>query len=507
MTIVRTVSAIGLAAGWMVPTLAQHLDRPSDPIVVSGALLSEFAGSAVDRIVAFRYASGWVQIPLQVDERKRVDYGEVYGLGSVGLETIAYVDALTYTGPDHDPAFDADDELVFMAREAGQPAPRNVPPPRGTLAGTGTEVEISDPLNSRTAFVYLFRSDGSLSQDAGRDAVDYVFVLLAGSYLEKYNTLDGPNPEDSTAWSAAYRSHFSDRWVHDEMNVFAGGASGVDILDRHKAMFAPGDCSRTEDTFSDGQGAFFANKDGAVRCIRSYMGANSGPLTQRDHFFYHQRQDIITYLRVHPIPSIMDVFDYTPAATGMRYFNNLNTGGVVVDGVPDSVRPGSTRWEMVTGSQGTLILAGWIETNIPFFSRTSYYSDNSTPSIRQCTGDAYEYATSGIYVDRLIPNTDPLLGGAYDLVGLRIIYYEPPHQTPETAALRERQARTPLRLTLRRYLECPTDLNGDGRIDQADLATLLAAYGASDDGDTDGDGDTDLADLALLLAWFGRTCP
>jgi hypothetical protein len=54
--------------------------------------------------------------------------------------------------------------------------------------------------------------------------------------------------------------------------------------------------------------------------------------------------------------------------------------------------------------------------------------------------------------------------------------------------------------------DCPSDLNGDGKVDQADLATLLAAFGWTADGDVDGDGDTDQADLAQLLSDFGETC-
>ena len=102
----------------------------------------------------------------------------------------------------------------------------------------------------------------------------------------------------------------------------------MDILDRAKAQFAPGNCGRSEDTFNDAEGAFIANKSGPVRAIRSYIGANSGPLTQREHIFYERREDIRTFLRVHAIPGIMDYFDYSPAASGMTYKNNVNTGGV-----------------------------------------------------------------------------------------------------------------------------------------------------------------------------------
>ncbi len=68
-------------------------------------------------------------------------------------------------------------------------------------------------------------------------------------------------------------------------------------------------------------------------------------------------------------------------------------------------------------------------------------------------------------------------------------------------------------LVLIAYGFCPGDANGDGLVDLADLAVLLAAYGTSaGDGnfnanaDFDFNGRIDLADLAALLARFGRQC-
>ena len=234
-------------------------------------------------------------------------------------------------------------------------------------------------------------------------------------------------------------------------------------------MFGPGVCQRTEDTFSNGEGSFFANISGPVRSIRSYMGANSGPLTQREHIFYEGRQDIGTFLRVHAIPGVMDLYDYSPDATGMTYHNDLNPLGVTVDGSPDAVSPGDIQWEMVTGAQGSVIVAHSVETDIPDFTHTSYYSDDTTPGVTQCTGDAFEYATSGLWINVGIPNTDPSQGAYNVLRATRVVYYEPPGQTAADAELRFDQATTPLALATAPLPEAACsdgfDNDGDGLID------------------------------------------
>jgi hypothetical protein len=241
------------------------------------------------------------------------------------------------------------------------------------------------------------------------------------------------------------------------------------------------------------------------------MGANSGPFTQRLHLFYPRRQDVITFLRVHAISGMMDLYDYAPAATGMTYDNDLNTGGATVDGQPETLIPGSIAWEMVTGDPGTVIISHSVTTDIDPFAYTSYYSDDDTPSVTQCTGDAFEYATSGLWIDSGIPNTDPYLGAHNILVAQRTVYYDAPGQPVATAAQCHTEAQSPLVATAYAYPPLAGDCNRDGLVDAADFPLFADCLSGAEVpvstgcecADDDGDGDADLPDFAVIQRAFG----
>jgi hypothetical protein len=430
---VTAVGALAAALLLAAPGAANDLGRDREPIVLLGSSFPDLTGAPPELLVGFAYDGGWVQIPIQVDERAVFDFGTIYGGSPSGYTVLTYADTSTFTGADPDPTFDANDELVVMASDAGVRSAAGSEP-SGTVQGSGVELAITNPVTSAVAYVYLFQSDGSLDPGNGEVRVAYAFDLLSGPYKTTYNTSSGPNPEDTDVTSPVYAVHFSDRWIRNETRVTEAGATGIDILDRHKNLFAPGNCTRSENTFSNGEGAFIVNHGGALRVLRAYVGANSGPTTHRVHAFYEEREDIVTVLRVHPISGVMDYFDYSAAAAGMTYRDDLNPGGVLIDGTPDGVLSGPKAWEMVTGPQGTLAVVPGILTDIPGFTYTSYYSDDTTPPNTQCTGDPYEYGASGIWVNHSIPNTDPALGAYYVFEGHRRVAYGPPSQGVEFAS-------------------------------------------------------------------------
>ena len=435
-------------------------DRERDAVVLTGDSIPGLAGIAPDSLVAFRHAgSGWRQIPVQVDERHDLNLRTLYTSSPPGGQdavwTNAYSDPGTLSGADPNPMIDADDEIALMAVDAGPKAPASYGSvPDGMESDRATEVRVGDPLGG-AGFVYLFEAKDPGDQTAGQDYVDYDFNLLAGDYLSNYDFANGPNPEASSVETDYYSTGHSDRWIDDELRLRTAGSTGVDIIDREKAQFGPGICGRSTDTFSNGEGSFIANRDGPVRAIRSYIGANSGPYTQRESVFYERHQETRTFLRVHSVRGIMQFTDYSPEATGMTYRNASNPGGVTIDGQPDSPVPGLPAgtldgrpfWEQVSGPQGSLDVITRLETDIEGLGVTSYYLDDATPEAAgevQCTGDSAAYGTSGSWINTGIANTDPRRDVFGTLSVRKSVFYEAPEASVARAEDRRSGVEKPL---------------------------------------------------------------
>jgi hypothetical protein len=432
-----------------IPVSAQTstLNRPNDPVVITGAQLPSFSSLTINQIVGFKFVNGaWLQIPIQVDEKALLDIVKPYGplATQAGYPPSAsnpkitfYCDANTYTGADPIITFDTDDELVFMAKDAG--GQKNGTFPAGVINTSCQQVTITDPLGG-TGYVYLFQNGGALQQGAGIGYVTYASNLSATTGFPA--NLNGPNAENTTITTSKYSWHFAAEWVSNECKLVVGNNSN--ILDRHKNFFSNGSCLRNEETFTAGENAYITAKAGPIRVIRSYMGANSGPLTQRTHLFYEGRHDIATDLRVHNIVSIYDAFDYNSAANGMVYRNNLNVNGVTINGQQDAVTLGDVQWEQVSGNQGTISIIHRRITTLTAAEATitSYYDDNSANPASHCTGDGQAWGTSGIGI--IFGNgsicTDPMGNGCAGFQWLRnlqtrrIVYADAPNGAATTAS-------------------------------------------------------------------------
>jgi hypothetical protein len=349
-------------------------------------------------LVAYKWNAGsasWAEVPVQVDERFP------YFLANANSEFAMYSavdEELTYawdterwkmtagtcftafpagasTMADPVPTLDDDDEIAFMADDAGARAPA-LSRPTGTT-GERQEIALVDPLHpTKKRFVYLFLKttgatapgyvtytrDGNADEWIDKDTFDPSDPEKLGSS----NTGYGPNlsgtvcdgtatsrsstdrfPRDGvTVTTNAYTWRATGRWMVRAMQVANAGGYGPDLIDRWKgrAFQQSPDSSISVVGFEDEQvnweanSALLGERVGPVRAIRETWGADSGTNVTKTETFY---RDAVTYryrVRVHPIPpdGLYTSWDYN-ANVATTYYNAFKPNGVAIDGVNDDV--------------------------------------------------------------------------------------------------------------------------------------------------------------------------
>ncbi|NJL75723.1 MAG: fibronectin type III domain-containing protein [Saprospiraceae bacterium] len=446
-------------------------------------------GETPTQIVAFRYAGNqWIQIPVQIDEMIVKDIQAPYGPNDcpykstepIAWNVLFYADTKTHMGGDTaDPKFDNDDELVFMAKDAGELAPASSCP-NGVVQSTKCEIKVNDPLdNSTLGYVYVFRQSGGLSQGASKDYVTHNFSY-ANNYKQAYvhcaKKQAGVNPETTTIRTDNYEIAFIFRWVETVLKIFAGNATGADILDRHQLTINTTGCDQTEEAFSTSEGAIITAIDGPVRAIRSVMGAASGPYLQMTYLFTDCKVDYVMYFRLHPANGFHDLFDFSSAASGMKYHSNQNMGGVTINGSQDAVTTTNpNQWELITGNQGTIVSSFEFETDMSTGTLSqydagqveggvyAYYDDAGNGTNFKCTGDGQAIGTSGFRLktqqctDRRFtfdqyPECMP--GRVKTFTQFRTHYILPPNQTTTVASKYGSYAKNPLQGVIKAIGSC-----------------------------------------------------
>jgi hypothetical protein len=396
-----------------------------------------------DSIAAYSWADGaWKQIPVQVDQRfpyflangrssfstysgtdEELTYAwgpDAHGNGAEAWKQMfgdctsrwgtldeikaAVANGLIDLGPqetpesylasmqDPQPLFDADDELSFVARDAGAQAPQGTPAPAG--AANGQVVTISDPLDPGTSrYVYLFTQPGGSSYDAGNGYVDMQRDADSTTWLDRYsfspsaydkigtsNTGYGANlpgtvcrtaadndanpritaadgtprgssdrqpRDDFTITTPTYRVHTQGRWLVDGLQVRKTNGHGWNdnAIQRWKgrAFQQSPDSDVSLVGFEDEQVNWEMNstllgwKVGPVRGIREVWGADSGTNVTKTEYYYRDADVFAYHLRVHPIPpdGLYTDWDYRPGVA-TTYYDLAHPEGVPIDGQPDT---------------------------------------------------------------------------------------------------------------------------------------------------------------------------
>jgi hypothetical protein len=448
-SVALTVLLVGLGLAACTP-FGSGLDRPEEPIVMTGSQLPKLLGAAPAHVVGFAWdGTTWHQVPVQVDERDFVNPGQILhrptaswaklpggspftilAYTAPSVVTAGYQVWNTYTPTDSDPTLDANDEVSFMENSAGKPADDSAGSPAGVDPSSEQTITVTDPLSGQTGDVYLFTSPTLTGGGAGTSGVGYTFSLDSGDYRSTYHMGTGaqspnnsttPNPEHSTVVTPNYTLDYGDRWLNDGLTTTANGATGPNLLERGRFQFAPGVCGRSEDTFdnvvpsSPYEGAFIANISGPVRAIRSILGANSGTYTASTDLFYPDRQDTVVDLRVHQIPGVMSFDDFL-TGTPLQYSDDQNTG-VPIDGHPDAIVANHPAlWQMVSGDAGSIVTTRSFATDISGLVPSTYQLDQQPASPTPCTGDTTAWGQNGLAVTGpgggAIVCTDPTIYGS-----------------------------------------------------------------------------------------------
>jgi hypothetical protein len=364
-------------------------------------------GVPVEKLAAYAWVDGEFQeIPVQVDERfpyflanGNSDFGIYSGTDeeltyawdveswkkTAGECEATYPEGETTMG-DPVATLDDDDEIVFMADDAGGKAPSEALGPLGS-GEERQEVRLIDPRDpSNERYVYLFLDEDGSSFDESNGYVDYQRDADADEWIDRdtftehdpeklgsSNTGYGPNmsgsvctddpstpeietqrqvgdrfPRDGiTVATDTYKFRATGRWMVRGMQITKPGTTrtyGPDLIDRWKgrAFQQSPDSTISVVGFEDEQVNWEANSallgelEGPVRAIREVWGADSGTNVTKTETFY---RDAVVYryrVRVHPIPpdGLYTSWDYNHDVAS-TYFNETKTEGVPVDGRND----------------------------------------------------------------------------------------------------------------------------------------------------------------------------
>ena len=376
-----------LFTGWIVaisfassnPTT---LTRQHDPVVLMGDQLPDLLGTATNEIFVYAFTGGTpAQIPFQMDEQN-----------ANGMFV-----------PDGDGLLDGEDELAFMARDAG--AFEANP----TLSTPGGDVDpiyvltLSDPLTNEQAWAYLYASPD-----------------LAQTFTEDYVQYDAGN--DRITSPGLYSVGFNATGSFRDYLTLGGGG---DILDRDKvrldATFISLPFTVTEEAITkDGVHAI----DGPVRVTRvvtsTILLGGTTVTGSGTTFFYGnviiQPSSLTTPASPIIVTNLRSSIDFNSAATGMTYFDANNPAGVTINGVADSLDADpAAEWQEATGTGGTIITVLDIPDSLP--GTSTYYKDDSTPDTSD-TGDQMSYGDAGFQVSNPPQNVQfELLTHTYFLNG------------------------------------------------------------------------------------------
>lgn len=345
---------------------SKTLSRVYDPVVyrVGQSVLS---GISINEFYAYRYDSSadqWIAIPFQIDEIDTT--GKFLFQGGNGV-------------------VDAFDEAVFMPGDSQDKAPTNKwLNDSGALQNTRIELEVTDPIDNKKVWIYLYRKLSS-------SPVPTSYFTYTPATEKGNDRIEGKSYSEASDTSG---------WYTDASVLLSAGGDGQDFIDRQKltaeGSFLGGDLKLRESEIFTFRGIKenFTSGGARVRGLRELsLRASLAGLATAEASFIKQFFPYSSVYRFQGI-NIPDLgflgkitkarvsIDLNEHASGMKFLNQVNRTGVTVDGVADNIADKSLlpapqlNWFMATGAQGTILVLA----QVPQIGQTRslYYNDNST---------------------------------------------------------------------------------------------------------------------------------
>lgn len=352
---------------------------------VDSATVVAPVGPDVTRLTGWRWdGSSFVEVPFQVDEvftryldnsasgfavYSGEDQHTTYAFDREGFRytqgtCVAEPDSAVATDPVK--GLDTDDELAFMAADAGTVAPTSAPLPGGVTKMQ--RLTVLDPLTQGRTYLYVMlgrtpsftAANGYVHYQRDADADRFALSqssysdygnAAVGSYCDAAGTVVGTGrrrPLDTATVSTdRYRYRYDGRWLMTDVRISPdkGATYGPDLVDRFKARaFQQDPGSKTpccgyeeEDTNWGGSSTLMGERVGPVRAIRETWGADSGTNVVRRETFYRSEMTMKTWLRVHVIPPLDGIYAQWDFNAGRMttYRNPVHPEGVPIDGKND----------------------------------------------------------------------------------------------------------------------------------------------------------------------------
>ncbi|GAB4290012.1 MAG: hypothetical protein Kow0090_02950 [Myxococcota bacterium] len=347
---------------------ARTLEREFDAVVIEGDNLPPMLGAMPEQIRVYAVKNNTFEpIPFQIDEKNSE--------GQYSLEHGAM------RHKDEDPKFDRNDELVFMALDAGDRA-ENVKPPEG--AKGSIEVKISDPVDGKKAWVYIF----GFKNPPEKSKKDYVnFSPKSDCVHTPYYSLC--NKPETT-------------WFDNITGKAPSGGNGEDYFDRIKlrsitklrSLLFGLTFNVTENDFSS---KILSFKDGAVRVLKRtqvYFNFVGGiklktDISENYHYYgyYMIPKSISSPFDLDSLATSSDLrlmSDFNEKIIGNSYINPNMEKPVLIDGRPSDEKRKidggkSAEWNVVFGPKGNLIERTLIDPSANVTWVQVYRDDLETP--------------------------------------------------------------------------------------------------------------------------------